>query len=136
MKKKLGNLLLFITSLMCVIVLFGCISINSRAANGVKAPTEVKFEKDHYHFKAVSEGYYVVFITNGNKVINDYRYTEKKYSANTLVNEVPYYSYGGDNLGEITLYVVCSPTSKNYKTLSAYQSDKECKIGKYTKRLS
>lgn len=33
MKKRLGNLLFFITTLMCVMVLFGCVSISSRAAD-------------------------------------------------------------------------------------------------------
>ncbi|WP_408072411.1 leucine-rich repeat protein [Butyrivibrio sp. JL13D10] len=134
MKKVWGNLLLFITSFMCVIALFGFGSINSKAATSVKAPTEVGFDSRFYTFKAVSEGYYTVFITNGDTKI--YKSSEKKYPANAKPSAVPFFYESLDNLGKITLYVVCSPSPKNYNTLKKYQSDKECKITKVSKTLS
>ena len=110
MKKRLGNLLLFITSLMCVMVLFGCVSINSKAARKVQQVKDFKIVKENYHFKTVTDGYYHMFI---------YHVTEKgkrermasidlgfiKMNENVDMS-LPAMFIDYDQLGKITFYLV------------------------------
>ncbi len=110
MKKILGNLLLFITSLMCVIVLFGCVSINSKAAKKIQPVKDLKCINDIYHFKTVSDGNYYVLVYSVDEKGKKNCFHYNKLGALKKDQTIDEYDLGlfnyYDNLGKIILYVI------------------------------
>ena len=135
MKKNLGNLLLFITSLMCVIVLFGCVSINSKAARKVQPVKDLKLIDDRYHFKTVTDGFYFFFVCyeneNGEIKCLD-RCTIGTLKKNKTIDSADlnlFYKY--DKLGKIIFYVVGSDEEKNTFNRDEYLKTSEYAVSSY-----
>ena len=134
MKKHLGNLFIVITSFIFVIVLFGCLSINSKAATKLQPAKDVKFVDDHYHYRAASTGYYTVLMSRKTTnytswyLLETNRSRDKGDIVNNEISRIYPYSKG-----KVTLYVICHPTLKDYETkdgIEPYERDKTCKIAK------
>lgn len=135
MKKILGNLLLFITSLMCVIVLFGCVSINSKAARKVQPVKDLKLIDDRYHFKTVTDGFYFFFVCYENedgKIKCLDRCTIGTLKKNKTIDSADlnlFYKY--DKLGKIIFYVVGSDEEKNTFNRDEYLKTSEYAVSSY-----
>ena len=144
MKKYLGNLLFFITAF--VMILFGCTSMTSKAATTMKPAEDVKFVKDHVHFKAAEDGYYTVILEcfhekgeygkagyfkgvtcEAIKVNQFYKANEIVDYSTLLFNERNY------NVYQINLHVVSSKEKKvGYKYINKYKNNPNYVISTYT----
>ena len=142
MKKVFGKLLLFITSIMCVIVLFGCSSINSRAAEKIHKVTELKLDGENLHFKTVSEGYYFVIRDVVDKHGVKHQLPSNKLgkiNANEVIDDYNQFAFiGYDFLGEVHVYVIAGiKDMQNYHAdIDKYKNDPDYSVTEYTTTLT
>ncbi len=97
---------------MCMVILFGCLSINSKAAEEIKPLEYVKFTSGGYTYRAAIPGYFSVFFTRTNsdgeegicdRDVNQYVEKGKGWeSTGTSIDDAYHY------LGKKSVYVVWS----------------------------
>ncbi|WP_026665315.1 InlB B-repeat-containing protein [Butyrivibrio sp. FC2001] len=129
MKKYLGNLLFFITSLLCVIVLFGCFSIHSKAATKMKPATQLRFDGTAVKYTTGSAGYYTVAVTyktaSGKEILHDVSNMSGKRGANEpdwIISLRVVCTH--EEVGEYVIYVFNSKNKiPNYDTIEQYKKD-------------
>ncbi len=144
MKKYLGNLLFFITAF--VMILFGCTSMTSKAATTMKPAEDVKFVKDHVHFKAAEDGYYTVILECFHEkgeygkagyfkgVTCEARKVNQFYKANEIVDySTLLFNERNYNVYQINLHVVSSKEKKvGYEYINKYKNNPNYVISTYT----